>query len=795
MEDRRGYLSYLTLANPITQTFVYQNKVVAHNGSSLTYDNGGSPANYSGSYSAPTGFKMRSLEAFQNCYITTDQGVQVLTDTAGTAARKAGAPRSLDPSYALNASASGFLTNGNQCAYRCVIQRTDVNQNVIFGYPSTRLVAYNTAGTAKNIDLTLYLAAEVTVNDVIQIYRTAQVTGTTSDIAGDEMALVYQYSPTATDITNGYITFTDSITDALRGATLYTSPSQEGIIGASDRPPLSKDVALYKNDYVLYANTSTKQRLFITLVGTAGLTGKTVKIAGVTYNFGASEIVTGAGSPQAIVGATGVAAADIDVTARSLVRIINRYSGNTSVYAYYLSGPADLPGQIMLEERGIGASAFSVQVSDTTISGMFFPPPPVSPATKSQSTSSNQVQKNGLYYSKAKQPEAVPALNYLPVGAANKSILRICALRESLIVIKEEGVYRLTGDTPQSFSVTPLDLTVYCKAADSVVVLANTVIMLSNQGVVQISDTGVQVISHEIEPNIRPLLSMPSLSTYTTGGSYESDHQFFLSTITTNTDTAQNQTYVYNIFTRTWVRWTFGMNSAVVEPGADKLYFSKPGGLIVYKERKDFADTDYCDPESSVTINSIAGKKVAITASATPQVGWVLSQSSTDLAIVAVAPTGVNSYTLTLQGAPPPSWATGAATLYPNVGMEVVWSTWTAGQQGAAMLKQVSEFAILSDNIPGNNSATALVATFASNFDENREEILIGIPGGGWGASWGAIPWGGSGDGYGYRTWVPRGKQMCRSMNPGVKHVNAREKLSVAGCAFLFDTLSERITK
>lgn len=795
VENRRGYASYLTLSNSINQLLVYSNKIVAHNGSKLSYDNSGSPSNYTGTYAAPSGYKMRAVEAYSNSYITTDQGVQVLTDVAGTKARLAGAPRSLDPSYALNAAVTGFLASGSQCAYRVVIQRTDANSNVLFGYPSTRILVVNTAGTSKNVDLTLYLPTEVTASDVFQFYRTAQVAGTTDDLSADEMALVYQVSPSATDIANGYLTFTDSITDALRGASLYTSPSQEGIIGANDRPPLCKDLALFRNDYMIYANTSTKQRLYFTLVGATALSGKTLKIAGVTYNFGASEIVSGAGAPQALVGSTGIAAADIDSTARSLVRVMNRYSGNTGVYAYYLSGPSDLPGQIMLEERGIGGAAFSVQSSDSTIAGMFFPPPPVAPATNTQSTSTNQVQKNAIYWSKGKQPEAVPGANYAPVGASNKAILRIAPLRESLIIIKEEGVFRATGDQPP-FVVTPLDLTVFCKAPDSVAVLANTVIMLSNQGVVQITDTGVQVISREIEPNIKPLFGFALLSTLACGASYESERMYLLSLPTSTVDTANTQTFIYNIFTRAWTRWTFGFNSAIVEPGADKLYFSKSGSTV-FRERKDFSDTDYADPESAITISAIDSVKsqVTFTVSGTsPDVGWVISQGGTEIGIAVLQSTGA-SYIATMTDTIPSNWVTGAATIYPPVGMEVIWDTWCGGSINAGMLKQVPEFAILADNIPGNNSATTIIPTFKSNFDEAQEEVLIPLLGGGWGAAWGAIAWGGSGDPYGYRTFVPRNKQMCRTMNPGVKHKNARQKLPCAGYAVQFEVISERISR
>lgn len=937
VESRRGYASYLSLSNAITQLFVYSNKIIAHNGTTLTYDNSGSPANYSGTYSAPTGYKMRSVEAFSNAYITTSQGVQVLTDTAGTAARLAGAPRPLDATFSLTLSSGAFLSSGCNVAYRFCILRTDANGNAIRSYPSGRywvgnpsyattgnttngstsltslasttgiqtgmtitgstiplgttvssivgstvtmsqaavvtsatttanttngsnqltsvastlnisvgmnvtgtgipantvVVAINnitasgatttditlsqnatatgtgisltfaqsgtgiavTFGTAATVTPTIRLPADALSTDVLECYRTAVSTASgTADTAGDEMALVYQV-PCGGSST---VSFTDILNDALRGATLYTSPSQETITQANERPPLAKDIALFRNDYLFYANTSTKQRQYFSLVAASPLVGTAYKftVNGVDFSFSSSE---NAATGTVAVSNTGIVATDIDATARSLVRVINAYASNTTVYASYLSGPSDVPGQIMLEERGVGGANFSITVSNAAIATAFVASgvnPPTAPATSSQWTSTNQVQKNGLFFSKAKQPEAVPSLNYYLVGAANKNILRIVALRESLIVVKEEGVYRLTGMDPSSFLVSPLDLTVFCKSPDSVAVLSNTVIMLSNQGVVQISDTGAQVISREIEPALKSLLTISTLSSICAAAGYESERTYFLSVPTVTTDTVQTQTFAYNIFTRTWTRYfTVGFQALVVEPGADKLYLSKPSGQIVYRERKAFDDTDYADPEAAITISSIntAKSQIVFTCpTATPSIGWKILQGSTDIAVSSIS-SNAGVYTATLVSTIPGSWTTGAATIYPPVGFQIQWDLWFGGQPNAAMLKQVSETAILVDPIPGNNTATALTPTYKTNFDENQDQLPTALPGSGWGGSWGSIPWGGSGDSYGYRNFVPRNKQMCRTMNLGLLHQYAREKVSVAGCAFLFEPISERI--
>jgi hypothetical protein len=858
-EPRRGYKQYANLANTPKKKLTYLNRVLSHNGTKLSYDNGsGTFADYSGSYTAPSGTRMRFVEAFSNLYTTTDAGVKVFSNVTGTAGRLAGAPRALDPSYTLTGS-TGFLANNFQCAYRSLVRRTDSQNNIITSYPSQRLWVVNAAGGARNVIITQYLPSEAATGDVLQFYRTAQVSGTSSDTAADEMGLIYQYELVAADISAGFITFTDSVTDDLRGATLYTSPSQEGIGQANDRPPLAKDICLYKSIYMLYANFQTKHRLSVSLVGATALghtatgdthtnttldnvsdtsylaigwkvsgtgipagttianivgstitlsaaatataagvtitfyTDKTITLGGVTYSFGATEIVSGAGSPQVQVSVTNVAAVDIDLTARSLIRVVNRYASNTTVYAYYLSGPGDLPGQMMIEEKGIGASAFTLQSSNSNVSNMFFPAPPVSPSTNTKSTSSTDLKKNALAYAKSQQPEAVPILNYLLVGPGNKEILRVVNLRDSAIIIKEEGVYRLTGETPQSFSIVPIDLTVFCKAPESVCVLANQVFMLSNQGVVRITESGVEVVSHDIEPELTPLLSVSTIDDYTFGCSYESERMYLLSTLTETSDTVNNQTLVYNAVTKVWDKWTFAFESAIVEPGTDKLYFSKPSDTKVYIERKDFADTDYADPESSITITSISGTTVEFTISgATPALGWVIAQGTTEIAIETLTSIS-GGYRAVLKDDPPSSWATGAATIYPNVGFDVEWHGWAGPGQAADTLKQVYGVGFLTDDIAGNNSVSSFVAKFASNFDQEIEEVSMTQPAQGWGAAWGSSPWGGSGDPFGYPTWVPRNKQYCTRLYVGVRHSNAREKISIAGVCFAFNAVSERI--
>jgi hypothetical protein len=792
IENRRGYRSYGTLSNTPTQLMVYRDRVLAQNGTLISYDNGsGTFSSYSGTYSPPTSRLMRYEVDATNLYITTSDGIKVIQDVAGTAARSAGAPRCLDLSFTLT-GATGFLANNFQCAYRAIFKRVDQNGNILIGYPSQRMLATNSAGGSRNVDLTVFLPSDAIAGDELQFYRTTQVTGVSADTAGDEMGLIFSSTLTSANITAGFIAATDLIVDDLRGETLYTSPSQEGIEGANEKPPLSKDLALFKSNFMMYANTSTRQRLYVTLVGTSGLTGNTITLAGTTYNFGASEIISGGGSPQVNVSATGTAAVDIDLTARSFVRVINRFATNTSVYAYYLSGSEDLPGQILVESRSIGAGTFTILSSNTTISAMFNPPPPVG-TPNAKSTSSNDESKNGLFYSKFQQREHVPLANKLSIGPANSNILRVAALRDSLIIIKEEGVYRLTGEDPNSFSVTPLDLTVKCRAADSVVVLNNEVFMLANQGIVKVSDTGVEVISRAIEPDILPLLTFSNISA-SYGISYESDKTYILSMASTSTDSSNVQQYVYNTFTRCWTKYTFGITSGVHESTNDKLYFTKVGESKVFQERKEFSNNDYNDPESAVTITALGAQTVTFTFSGTPEAGWALEQGGNKVVTTAITLVSGTTWIATLLTGTPTSWATGAANIFPPVKMRVKYNAWAAEAPG--LIKQVRQMEMLADNIPGNNTASSVILTFETDIGENDGEVQVVTNSSSWGLSpWGGFSWGGVKDNSGYPTYVPRLQQYCRLMNPGVRFINANEKISLAGLVLTYEMISERTGK
>jgi hypothetical protein len=171
------------------------------------------------------------MEANRNLYFTTDEGVKKI-DALGSAVVNAGGIKALDGSAALTGS-SGFMATNTSVAYRVVWGIKDANENLILGAPSQRILVSNASGGSRDVDLSFTIPDGVTTAHFYQIYRSAQTSGS-SVVANDELQLVIERNPTSAEITAKIVTVTDSTSDDLRGATLYTSSSQQGIAQSNE---------------------------------------------------------------------------------------------------------------------------------------------------------------------------------------------------------------------------------------------------------------------------------------------------------------------------------------------------------------------------------------------------------------------------------------------------------------------------------------------------------------------------------------------------------------------------------
>lgn len=770
----------------------YQSRLLKQYASKLAYDsdNAGTWADLSGTYDPPSAaLRIRAMEANKNFYFTTDAGVKKI-DAYNATPEAAGIPKGIDISGAVGSSGSGFMSNNQQVAYRVVWGKTDANGNKVVGAPSQRTVVTNSSGSDQDVSVTFSIPSGITTDHFYQLYRSAQSGGVSTEPT-DELQLIVEKNPTAGEISALSITYTDQTPDNLRGASLYTNPNQEGIAQANDQPPLAADIAFFK-DSALYANTVSKHRMYLTLISIGGSVGlqndDTIVIAGTTYTGKASETVA---SGFFKIETSGTAAVNIDATARSLVKVINQYTTNTSVYAYYISGYNDLPGKILIEERGLGGATY---YATSSRGGAFSP---TVPSSGTSYASSNETSPNRVYISKSGEPEAVPITNWLPVGSAQFAIKRIIALRDSVFILKDDGVFRITGETFSDFRVSPFDLTTVIKAEETAIAFNNQVFCLSDQGVVAISESGVTIMSRQIENDLIKLMSNQYTNFESSAWAFanESERKYGLGMVTETDDGYATQIFVYNVITNTWTNWPRSFSCGIVSTRDGKLYCGSADPNIKYirQQRKNFDVTDYADRELDIVITGYDSSALTIDLSDTTGLvaGWTIAQLDGTVPVREAIIVSVDSATqVTVDSAE--NWDLGPAKGYEPISYEIKWTPIHAGNPG--ILKQFQDHIIIVKDA----AFDALTVKYTSDQSISEESVDL-VPGGipfglfTWPSATSNLPFAGGIPGLqSMRTYVPKEKAMCHWLNVTVSMEQALKPFSIAGMSLFAHNISPR---
>lgn len=639
--------------------------------------------------------------------------------------------------------------------------------------PASALVTASISGFSTNFQLSPFSATDLSGGAVIL---------TTPD---DNCQLVYQANPSSGQISAKSITVIDDTPDSLKGAALYTNATQQGILQSNQVPPYALDMAPFAT-CMFYANVQTAQQMFLNILSVGGSSGvqsgDTLTIAGTTYTAGSSQNVS---TLTFQVFTSGSAAQNINNTALSLIQVINQNSTNTSVYAYYLSSVNALPGQLLIQSRGVGSTPFSATASahGTAYS-------PALPTSGTSVISSNNTYLNGLMYSKAGQPEAVPSTNILYPGSASKKILRIVPVRNSLFVLKEDGVFSITG-VPGNFAVNTVDSTIILLAPESAVALSNQVFCLTTQGVVAINDTGGAVLSRPIEDQVLRLegAGLSNLRYYSFGVAYESERQYILWTITSSGDTFGTQGFIYNTFTKTWTRSTRQQVHGLVTPETfdNKMYVLNPNSSNISQERKSYTYQDYVDEAFSNSIISVNGSNLTLLDVNNISIGDLIYQSASLNSVV----TAINPTTSTVTVASGPvGWAPGACSQLKAISCLIQWLPNTSGNPG--YLRHWAETTLI---LKQNLFYTASL-NFFSEIDYAIDQVpIMGNNGLGWGLfAWGNVPFGSVVNSKPFRTYVPTNKQRCDLLTIQFSCQSAYAQFQVGGVSTIFDTIGERMT-
>ena len=791
---RRGYERLFSLpagGDRANALYDYKNTLLVHYGASSLgrYDEGGDTFTpYSGTFTPIDSVtRVRSAQANRNIYFSTLSGTKKIDAVAGTP-RDAGTPKGLTLEGSLTGS-SGFLSDDSAVAYRVVWGYEDANKNLVLGAPSERLVVTNTLGGAvtRDVALTITIPTEVDTSYFFQVYRSPTSSPATVD-PGEELGLVYEAFPTSGEITAKSISLTDITPEGLIGATIYTAPSQEGIAQQNDQPPRGKDIAVFKG-FTFFANTVSRHRATFTILaadgggspGSALQLDDVITIAGTDYTGKASTTV---GSGFFKVSNTGSPAQNIDETARELVKVINQYSTNTLVNAFYLSGADDLPGKILIEERGFGGSSFDVTFTPQVANANPFSPTlPI--------TSSNDEFKNGVYFSKLQQPEAVPTANVLFVGSAEDEILRIIPLRDSLFILKEDGIFRLTGETSANFRVDLFDNTAKLLAPNSAVTVNNQIMGFTDQGIAAITETGVTVVSRPIEKDLLQLLGLnrSGVTDLSFGVSYETDRKYVFFTVQTGADLFPSQAFVFNTFTNSWTRWKVAARCGLVDSFSDKINLGAPQTNLISRERKNFNFRDLADFGTIVEITNISGSTITLDTISNVERGDVLFQDSTTFAVIGSVDTSLKTVTLLNEA----DFTVGTdREVLKAIDTRVQWVPITG--QNPGIQKHFREASLMFKQEISVEAELDFSTDIQSSFEGitlTSDTVTVS-----WGLfGWGNSPWGGTAIRKSLRTYVPLEKQRASQLNCRFQHAIGFSNFKLAGLSVIFEPMSERIVR
>lgn len=483
--------------------------------------------------------------------------------------------------------------------------------------------------------------------------------------------------------------------------------------------------------------------------------------------------------------------------AQGIVKAINR-DPQSLIYAQYASSFNESPGHMVFQSKGFGPPIYAFETS--TLAGQgFFPVLPIDNTNPVFST--DQELPNGFYSSKFNEPEAVPLVNFFPIGSKSAQILRIHTLKYSMIVIKEDGVWRVTGDNPSNFTITLVDETVKCLAPSSSKVINNQVIMLSNQGICLITESSVTIISRKIEDVIQPLLTQGLLSENTSAVSYEIDRQYLITTELPGLEN-EKKVYSYNILTDGWTTTDFIFKQSIVGPGNVIYYIDFENNIK--KERKNNTKIDYCSQNHDIMCNLVSFDKLSAKITSTeysPKYGDVIVGSYNIMNIIIESfQTAGGEYTVTFLNLCNLDNETDYI-LYESYESIIKFSPYSGGLVGRS--KQFSQMQVhFRDYCVEKMNISFSGDTFGGSKPTDwTSKILL--------QGWGSFPWGIGNWGQSQtiyfksgttsspicRIYIPRYQQRGTFIQPILSNSIGGDRLNIQSLSFNVRTYGARVTK
>jgi len=498
---------------------------------------------------------------------------------------------------------------------------------------------------------------------------------------------------------------------------------------------------------------------------------------------------------------SGTVSAQLRNTAQGIVKAINRDSLSL-IIANYTSGITDTPGKMAFT-----AKAFTgvIYVRANTAAGgeMFYPILPDSFASGTQVFSKNDVEPNVVYVSKIDEPEAVPYVNKIQVGSRNKAIKRILSLRNSIIVLKEDGVWKITGDSPTNFQATCLDSTVKVIAPNSAAALNNQIYFLAIDGVCIATESTVEIASRRIENRIETIVGLSDISEISAAVSYDSDRTYRLCTTLPNLD-ARVVTYFHNALNDTWTESDQLFIGGVVGPN-DLMYYISTDNTVL-RERKNGTRIDYGGQNYGIEVVSVASdllSAVILSNDVVPQDGDFIVKDDVITRVKSVSNTSGANYEVEFYKETNLEVAD-TLNMYARIVSEIKMAPYHAG-----VMERAKQFAQLQLHTRTPNITRIKFSfsgqTFGSSAETDWLSTEVQGASGGWGYEpWGYFPWG-LADAINVqyttqpapvvRLYVPLFQQRNTFIQAYLLHEQGGESLDIQAMSWTVRAYNERVTK
>ena len=438
-----------------------------------------------------------------------------INSPTGTVASYAGMPYGMPPDTYNMGAAHTVLVNGTYnyllpnfaVAFRVTWHRVTGGENAeLVGPPTGRVVIRNISGvtgwvaaTARSVANRIPIPKELFSTQALasgsgwycKLWR-SKAADMAVEEPNDDMYLVAQLSPSAADITNGYIAYTDNTPDEFlqTAPPLYTNTNdvpagesnvRQGLMNANNAPPFAAHVAFW-GGRAWYGNFTYVPNTVVRLisVGAPALqVNDTVTIGGLVLTAKAAPALATEFKLE-----TGLASLELNIeaTARNICEVFNRATTGTA-RAYLTSVGFGAGAQIEI----IGATGTAVSFATSRAAAFSTQPPAYAH------------QRNGLAFSKDGRADAVAPCNYLSVGPTDAEIIALKPLRDRLFVFTSRGVYVVSGTGYWDYAVQEFDLTFKAIGKSLVAECEDRLYCWFREGIAEVSDAGVKIISAPIE--------------------------------------------------------------------------------------------------------------------------------------------------------------------------------------------------------------------------------------------------------------------------------------------------------